>query len=163
MAKQFKRCNTNGPQTWAEFLAHCEDNGWPCSTAKERAVVKTTWERVRRCENWMDDTYHVTLDTKADHGFEGVTVWHLSIKRHDKQPMNDWREMQEIKNAICGDEVEAIQLYPAESRLVDTSNQYHLFAFMTVKGLIGPQKLPIGFADRLVTDTPFKGGKRGAK
>jgi hypothetical protein len=57
-----------------------------------------------------------------------VYFTHLSIKRIDKQPIKDWREMQQIKNMILGDEVEAVELYPAESRKVDAANQYHMWA-----------------------------------
>lgn len=54
---------------------------------------------------------------------------HLSIKRHDKNTIHDWRDFQRIKNEILGPEMEAIELYPANSRLVDAANQYHLWCF----------------------------------
>lgn len=58
-----------------------------------------------------------------------MTEWiNLSIRRIDREPIRDWRDMQEIKNQLLGAEVEAVELYPAESRLVDTANQYHLWA-----------------------------------
>jgi hypothetical protein len=53
----------------------------------------------------------------------------LSIKRHDKEAFHDWRVFQRIKNAILGEEWEGVEIYPAESRLVDTCNQYHLFCW----------------------------------
>lgn len=62
-------------------------------------------------------------------GFEWPAMLHLSIKRRDKGPIHDWRVMQEIKNQILSPEYEAVELYPAESRLTDTANQYHLWAF----------------------------------
>jgi hypothetical protein len=52
---------------------------------------------------------------------------HLSIKAHDKRVVHDWRDMQRIKNEIVGPESEGLELYPGESRLMDESNQYHLF------------------------------------
>lgn len=54
---------------------------------------------------------------------------HLSIKRRDKQPMGRerWRDFQRIKNELVGRECEAVELYPAESRILDTANQYHLW------------------------------------
>src|SRR5438105_2948014 len=55
----------------------------------------------------------------------GRYVW-LSIKRRDKQPLRSWRDLQRIKNEICGRECEGVELFPAESRLVDSANQYHL-------------------------------------
>lgn len=51
----------------------------------------------------------------------------LSIKPKDGSPRHDWREFQWIKNQIAGPEREAVELYPAESRLVDTANQFLLY------------------------------------
>jgi hypothetical protein len=73
-------------------------------------------------------------------------VW-LSIKRIDKEFIHDWRELQEIKNLLVGKECEGLELYPAESRVVDTSNQYHIFVFDDPTF-----RLPFGFNERLVTD-----------
>ena len=63
------------------------------------------------------------------HGFEGNTPTYLSFKRIDREPLGDWRAKQRIKNAVLGDHWEGVELYPAEERLVDTSNQYHMFAW----------------------------------
>ena len=52
---------------------------------------------------------------------------HLNIRRVDGYPGRDWRHFQAIKNQLVGRECEAVELYPAESRLTDTSNKYHLF------------------------------------
>jgi hypothetical protein len=71
-------------------------------------------------------------------------VW-LSIKNKDKTPIRDWRHLQRIKNELVGKECEGVELFPAESRLVDTSNQYHLWVITEV-GL----RFPFGYGDRLV-------------
>jgi hypothetical protein len=73
------------------------------------------------------------------------TVAHLSFKVHDKQAHHDWRDMQRIKNEICGPECDAVEVFPAESKLVDAANQYHLFVFQEFR-------LPFGFQTRLVGD-----------
>jgi len=52
---------------------------------------------------------------------------HLSIRRLDREPVHDWRDLQRIKNELVGPEHEALELYPAESRVTDTANQYHLW------------------------------------
>ncbi len=75
----------------------------------------------------------------------GPVAW-LSIKRNDRQVIRDWRELQRIKNAIMGDECEAVEMFPAESRLTDTSNQFHLWCFAP------GYRLPFGYAERLVSD-----------
>jgi hypothetical protein len=71
----------------------------------------------------------------------------LSIKRIDQQPIRDWRDLQRIKNELVGPECEGIELYPAESRLVDTANQYHLWCTTDAT-----YRFPIGFTERLVDD-----------
>jgi hypothetical protein len=72
---------------------------------------------------------------------------HLNIRRRDGNPIfRDWRHFQNIKNQLCGPEREAIELYPAESRLVDTSNKYHLWV------LPEGEQFPIGFLARDVLD-----------
>ena len=40
---------------------------------------------------------------------------------------HDWRDFQAIKNDICGKEWEGIELYPAESRLKETSNCFYIW------------------------------------
>jgi hypothetical protein len=77
---------------------------------------------------------------------KGCDLIHLSIKRLDKEPIHDWRDLQEIKNEIVGRYNEGMELYPAESRRVDTANQYHLWVFADPK-----YRIPIGFDTRLVT------------
>jgi len=72
-------------------------------------------------------------------------VW-LSIVRRDRSACHDWRDLQRIKNELCGEEREAVELHPAESRLVDTNNQYHLFVLP--EGVV----VPLGYAERDVSD-----------
>ena len=55
----------------------------------------------------------------------GIT-W-LSCKRRNKSDVHDWRELWRIKNELCGEDREAFEVYPSVRRVVDTSNQYHLF------------------------------------
>jgi hypothetical protein len=74
-------------------------------------------------------------------------MWHLSIKRQDRMPVFGWRDIQTIKNEIIGPEHEAVQLFPAESRLVDGANQYHLYVLKDAA-----LRFPFGFPKRVVTD-----------
>jgi hypothetical protein len=76
---------------------------------------------------------------------------HLSIKRHDQAPVHDWRDIQRIKNELLDKECEAVELYPADSRLVDGANQYHLWAFPNFT-------FPFGFKERMVLDVPLLAG-----
>jgi hypothetical protein len=66
-------------------------------------------------------------------------IKHISYHRRDRAPIRDWRVGQRVKNELAGPEWEAMELYPAESRVVDTSNEYHLYAF--------DGELPVGFSN----------------
>ena len=79
---------------------------------------------------------------------------HLSLRTVENDTRHDWRDFQRVKNELCGPDWEAVELYPAQSRVVDTANQYHLWAFS--------QPLGIGFTQGLVMDTE-RSGRTGAK
>lgn len=53
----------------------------------------------------------------------------LSYHWRDRAPIHDWRVMQRVKNELAGPEWEAIEFFPAESRLVDEANEYWMQAF----------------------------------
>jgi hypothetical protein len=77
---------------------------------------------------------------------------YLSIKRIDQQPIHDWRDLQRIKNELVGPQCEAIELYPAEERLLDAANQYHLWVSPDPKF-----RFPVGCTERLVIDSDDDG------
>lgn len=79
-------------------------------------------------EVWKNNRYQVNV-RRGQALDNAPTITHLSIKRLDKQPIHDWRDLQRIKNQLVGPECEAIELYPAESRVVDLANQFHLWVF----------------------------------
>lgn len=85
---------------------------------------------------FMNDIYTVFVRDMGKDGAGGRVIW-LSIKRNDRETCHDWRDFQRIKNELCGPEAEGVELYPAESRVVDTSNQYHLWVFTKAKIEIG--------------------------
>ena len=74
----------------------------------------------------------------------------LNIARHDGQPCTNWRDFQWIKNELVGPECEGVELFPSESRLVDTSNEYHLWVIPDPN-----HRFPFGYARRLVLDKPL--------
>jgi hypothetical protein len=112
--------------------------------------VRRCVDEMRRMQLWKNDEYQVGINKTPQHGFGDAEVWHLSIKRLDKAPVHDWRDLQAIKNMLVGPEYEAIELYPAESRLMDTANQYHLFVFVQMGGIDMPT-IPLGFTGRAVS------------
>lgn len=93
-------------------------------------------------EQFANDQYVVTRRRMPSSNPEIGDGFHLSIRRQDRQPCRDWRDFQRIKNQLAGPEYEAMEIYPAESRLVDMANQYHLWCF--------PFALGVGFEKRLV-------------
>lgn len=96
-------------------------------------------------EAWTNNIYQCTVQyTDAESGRDGMIV--LSIKRHDRAAIRDWRHLQQIKNDVAGAEREAAELFPAESRLMDTSNQYWLH--------VAPAgtRFPFGFESGAVSD-----------
>ena len=131
-----------------EHLAFCKQSG----LTKEQA--NDSYHYMKRLEHWMNDTYHVSIDKQTDmHGLS-FPVWHLAIKRNDRAPCTDWRDFQAIKNQLVGEECEAVEMYPAESRLMDTANSYHLWAFPD------GHKLAIGWTERAVTSDPMMPGAK---
>jgi len=81
-------------------------------------------------EAWGNDVYDATVERRPD-GWD-----YISLKRKDRHAIRDWRHLQSIKNEICGPEREAVELFPAESRLMDTSNQHHLW--VAPEGMVLP-------------------------
>lgn len=92
---------------------------------------------------WRNSRYQVVMRTCGNADSPAI-VW-LSIKRYDGHPARDWRDLQRLKNELLGPEVEAVELFPAESRLVDNANQTHIWAF---PGFV----FPFGFQVRLVSE-----------
>jgi len=101
-------------------------------------------------EVYLNDVYQVAVRRGLKTKIGSVT--HLSIKRLDKKAQMDWRHLQYIKNELVGEENEGCELFPAESRLVDGANQFHLWVFEDQS-----IRFPFGFNARLVTDVKIIG------
>lgn len=125
-----------------EFLRGLMDQG------QTREQAKRVYREMKASKVYRNDMYQVVVRELP----EGFT--HLSIKRNDRDVCRDWRDFQRIKNELCGPEREGFEMYPAESRLVDGANQYHLWVLPL--GL----RIPLGFDDgRQVYDGPSKFGE----
>lgn len=104
------------------------------------------------CEYWANNVFFVTKRVIPPTNPDGTRregcnlVW-LSLHRNDRKPIRDWRHMQRIKNELVGPECEGVEMYPAESRLVDTSNEYHLWCFDDPTF-----RFPFGYEEREVMD-----------
>lgn len=79
-------------------------------------------------EVWRNDKYQVIVTRQQiDAGLP--TCIHLSIKRLDKATAHEWGDFQRIKDQLVGPDKEAVELYPHAGRVLDSTNQYHLWAF----------------------------------
>jgi hypothetical protein len=128
----------------AEFFREFFDGRTP--TLQE----KLFWieEKVRQSETWevyRNNLYLVVIESTSP-------LIHLCIRRHDGRPCPDWNHMQQIKTELIGPEHEAVELFPAESRLINTTNEYHLW--------VHPKsgfRFPFGFSwNRFVTEKPLE-------
>lgn len=145
--KSFKRTTLDLPPV-KQFIT---------DTVKEynctRAEAKRQYNRLKLDEIYVNDLYQVNIDRNPENKIHPQMV-HLSCKRRDKETLHDWRELQEIKNMLCGEECEALELYPAESRAVDTANQYHLWV------LPPGMHIPVGWSKGAKDGESPKGGKQ---
>lgn len=99
-------------------------------------------------ELWSNDQYVVAINRDVEHGFaHGRSMFELTIRRQDREQGIPFRDVQAIKNQLVGDEAECVELYPAESRLVDTANQYWYYGFSDTD-----LRWPFGFQKRSVID-----------
>jgi hypothetical protein len=144
----FKECSITPESLWKTIEALIEQ-GVPREVA-----AKSVEASAMNVDHYMNDTYHVAVRALPGAAPDGGDLIHLSIKRHDREPIHDWRHLQQIKNELVDPECEAIELYPAESRRVDSANQYHLWVVLDKT-----YRFPIGWKERLVTDGTLGGSK----
>lgn len=135
------------------YPAHLPDSAYDADALSARLGItreaaQGQVECLRRQNIFVNNRYQVHVESiGAPFGpHVGGVLW-LSIKRCDRRPVHDWRDLQTIKNRIVGDGHEAFEVYPAETRLVDTANQYHLWVFEDPR-----VRLPVGFREREVMD-----------
>jgi hypothetical protein len=127
------------------------------------ALVKSTGvdaEEVRKGlrdlvldQYWRNNLYQVSIRRMPPPDGDGPDLLHLSIKRTDQRVIHDWRHLQRIKNELAGPEHEGVELYPAESRVVDSANQYHLWV------VDDPAfRWPFGWKERLIVAEQWRDG-----
>lgn len=126
------------------------DEPWtPFQRAVGRDGKRQCFDGTHWFDIWKNSRYtvmtRIVKSTNTDS--DCVDLVHLSIKRNDKRPVTSWRDLQKIKNELVGPECEGMQIFPAESRLVDTSNQFHLWCFKDPK-----IRIPFGYDERFVSE-----------
>lgn len=151
-ARRASAANTGG---WGEWV---KGSLPPIDPQKIKEVAASTGYSEETVENhfidirlndrvWVNAIYQVNIRT-ADVADGWPEMIHLSIKRRDKRPVGHerFRDFQRIKNELVGPEHEGVEVYPAESRLADSANQYHIWVLKD-----GTTRFPFGFnSGRLV-------------
>jgi hypothetical protein len=92
-------------------------------------------------ETWGNDRYTVNvhfLDGDRD-GFVEV-----GVHNHNRTPHVPWRHLQQIKNEVMGADREAVQLFPADDRLVDTANEFWLYVYPVGKAPMRKREVRLG-------------------
>lgn len=98
----------------------------PPSRVLERPVITGVDEH--GLTHWQSAEYYGCIQ-RFERGFPigGGEYAVLSITAADDSARHDWREFQQLKNYLFTEEHEAVELYPAESRLCDPSNRFYLW------------------------------------
>jgi hypothetical protein len=105
-----------------------------------------------KCLYFVNNLYQVEVSTQPINWFgSDKDIIQLCIRRRDGGMIWDWRHFQQIKNELVGPEYEGLQLFPDESRKVDTSNKWHIWV------LKDGTKMPFGWTHRDVQDQQYKG------
>lgn len=130
-----KKSGSTPPRPWGEWCVGAYPEVRPEHINDEDWKTLVEWRENSRC--YVNDIYQVNISEVKDS--EGNAWEWLSIKRRDKKVIHDWRAFQRIKNELCGENREAIEIYPPEDQLVDEANQFHLWVLP--EGRVSP----IGF------------------
>jgi hypothetical protein len=113
-------------------------NGRVPSMEEALFYIEGCVQRMTASNLYENDTYFVQI-------FPRPPFFQLNIRRRDGQAVKSWWDFQQIKNEVLGADYEAVELYPADDRLIDTGNEYHLWAFAKAG-----YRFPFGFNRRVV-------------
>jgi hypothetical protein len=104
-----------------------------------KAAAKQAVQEAKQEKILVSSGYQVNIvELGRQHSKWPPLTW-FSIKRRDKAVIVDRSVLCDIKNVLAGEAAEGFELYPAESRLMDTANQYHLY--------ITQEPAPVSLAD----------------
>jgi hypothetical protein len=122
------------------------------------AEVPIPLQQIGISEAWTNESYDV-LVRRYKKGFfiKNSPYVVLSIINADQSARRDFRDFQAIKNQLCGKDWEGIELYPAESRLKDPSNEFFMWCLppgLLKFGLPGGRKV-VKAKDAIAPQRPF--------
>lgn len=141
-------------RAWPTRNKALDDEGWRDFISHMEADRIRIWQNNRFQVHWHSPEM-VRMAGMVGEDWPDI-VW-LSIRRRDRSTVKDWRDLQRIKNEIVGHKHEAVELYPMTKRLVDSSNQYHLWVLATPEACF-----PIGYRKRDVLTDPAEARAIGA-
>ncbi len=146
MNRKAKRQSLQDPLPWSQWL--------PATLTGEQARQITALGGRIPDRVFINSRYEVWVTEDIEYeGVPGRMTW-LSIKRRDKLPIRSWRDLQRIKQELLGADVEGVEIFPCAQRLVDTSNQYHLWCLP--RGMM----FPFGYMERLVSEDESAGNRQ---
>ena len=108
------------------------------SMAEKAFFVEQAIQRTAMATVYQNDIYRVEMTREA-------ALIHLEIRRRDGKKCVQWYDIQRIKNELVGPQNEAVQLFPAESRVRETESGYHLWVYPDAN-----LRIQLGFKDRFV-------------
>ena len=117
----------------------------------KKSDADEAYRTVSNQETYSNDLYLVQINREANHGFGEKSLpdgmFEMTIRRKDREAGMDWRHVQQMKNQIVGEENEMVEMFPAESRLRDSANQYWYYGFNNDQ-----VRFPFGMFGRVVND-----------
>ena len=125
-----------------------------------RKQAKLEYTKIQDTEVWINEIYMVLVyrgnEIPPSMNPEQISdfIW-LSLRRQDRSALLDWREIQQIKDQLIGEDCEAVQLFPRKERVVDASNQFHIF------GVANPEmSFAFGFPTGGISQATFMKSKQ---
>jgi hypothetical protein len=105
---------------------------------------------------YKNSRYQVHIRSIEGERQSSPAMIHVYLRRLDRGTDIPFRDLMRIKRELLHPEIELIELFPAESRLIDTANQYHYWGLNSTKF-----RFPFGFqAGRVVGDGNGEGAKQ---
>lgn len=149
-------------QVWVDDMMKNFDHLTVDGNRPSRKDLCKQYEMLKGDTVFRNDTYQVNIDLDSEQNgaltpSSDIRMIHLSIKRIDKEPIMDYRDLMLIKDRLVGEEFEAAMLYPAREREHDMANQYHLW-IPVFRESGEPCGFPFGWnCGRRVIDKPLDG------
>jgi hypothetical protein len=83
-------------------------------------------KNIKRCWQTEDGIYDILYEVID---YNEIKYKHLLIQRIDNEPIRNYIDLQEIKNDLLGEDVEAVEVFPKKCDLLNGANVYHLWTW----------------------------------